>query len=274
MMHSVGSNNTNWKERWLSVDKDHFEIFCRFLNKHKYQTYFLNHWYTNEDQGNQPDKTLYLTFDDGYLDILLVAYPIMKKYGIKATVFVNPEFVDPSSGVRTLDTNDGTTLGFLNWDEIKFLDQSGYVDIQSHSMTHNYYFKSDKIIDVHTPSNDYHWLAWIFNPSRKYAWQLENQGSHTPYGYPVFEFGRALSLRQYLPDLALVEKSIELYNDGKSNDEIIQSCSELLKTFPGRYETNEEMIERYRYEIYTSKFLLEDKLSKKIDFLCWPGGGY
>lgn len=274
MMHSVGSNNTNWKERWLSVDKVHFETFCRYLNQKKYKTYFLDHWYNQEDKANQYDKTLYLTFDDGYLDILLIAYPILKKYGIKATVFVNPEFVDPSSGVRTLSTNNGNTLGFLNWDEIKFLDKSGYVDIQSHTMTHNYYFKSNKIIDVHVPLNDYHWLAWISNPTRKYAWQLENQSSYTPYGYPIFEYGRALSLRRYIPDPKLIDKLVELYKAGKSIDYIMQACTELQKDLPGRYETDDEMVDRFRYEICQSKSLLEDKLGKKVDFLCWPGGGY
>lgn len=274
MMHSVGSNHTSWKERWLSVDKEQFEVFCRYLSKHGYQTHFLDYWYEQENVPVKNKKDLYLTFDDGYLDNLLIAYPIMKKYGIKGTIFVNPEFVDPSRGIRTLESNKGETQGFLNWDEIIFLDKSGVMDIQSHSMSHNFYFKSDKMIDVHTPENKYHWLAWYNKPERKYAWQLENQSSFTPYGTPVFDYYRALGLRRYFPDEKVVERSISLYNEGKSKVDIIAACTELLKTYPGRYETDEEKEQRFRYELFESKRILEERLSKKVDFLCWPGGGY
>jgi len=34
------------------------------------------------------------------------------------------------------------------------------------------------------------------------------------------------------------------------------------------------MKERYWYELAESKRLLEEKLNKKVEFLCWPGGGY
>lgn len=273
-MHSVGSNHSTWKERWLSVDKDQFEVFCRYLSAHDYKTHFLDYWYEQENLPIKNKKDLYLTFDDGYLDNLLIAYPIMKKYGIKGTIFVNPEFVDPSSGIRTLEGNNGETQGFLNWDEICFLDKSGVMDIQSHSMSHNFYFKSNKIIDVHTPENKYHWLAWYKKPERKYAWQLEDQSSFTPYGTPVFDYYRALGLRRYFPDDRVVEKSIRLYSEGKSKDKIIASCKELQKKYPGRYETDDEKEQRFRYELFDSKKILERKLGKRVDFLCWPGGGY
>ena len=273
-MHSVGSNHTSWKERWLSVDKEQFEVFCCYLCKHGYNTHFLNHWYGQENAPIKNKKDIYLTFDDGYLDNLLVAYPIMKKYGIKGTIFVNPEFVDPSSGIRTLEDNNGETQGFLNWDEICFLDKTGVMDIQSHSMSHNFYFRSNKMIDVHTPENKYHWLAWYYKPERKYAWQLEDQSSFTPYGTPVFDYYRALGLRRYFPDEKVVDKSITLYNEGKSKEDIIAACTELQKTYPGRYETDEEKEQRFRYELFDSKRILEEKLGKKVDFLCWPGGGY
>lgn len=274
MIHSVGSNRTSWKENWLSVDKVQFELFCRYLKKNKYHTHFLDYWYEQEDSKEKNSKDLYLTFDDGYLDNLLVAYPIMKQYGIKGTIFVNPEFVDPGFGIRTLESNNGETLGFLNWDEICFLEQSGVFDIQSHSMSHNYYFCSDKVIDVHTPDNIYHWLGWISKPERKPYWQLENQSSFTEYGYPVFEYYRALGLRRYFPDESLKEMSVSLYRGGKGKNEIIEACTSFLKDHPGRYETEEEMISRFRYELFESKRILEEKLNKRVDFLCWPGGGY
>lgn len=272
MMHSVGSLHTIWKEAWLSIDSRQFETFCSYLSKHQYRTHYLDHWY--EHEGKDIDKKdLYITFDDGYLDNLLIAYPIMKKYGIKGTVFVNPEFVDPSSGIRTINTHP-SPLGFLNWDEIKFLDSQEEFDIQSHSMSHNYYFCSSTMIDIHDGSDKYHWLAWINRPDRKSFWQDEQQGDYTTKGTPVFEYTRALGCRRYFPDKNVTERAIALYNEGKNNEEIVKVCTELIKKYPGRFETDDEMKHRFKYELYESKRVLEEKLHKPVNFLCWPGGGY
>ena len=273
MMHSVGSIHTSWKEAWLSIETQQFKYLCKYLKRHKYRTHYLDYWYINEGKGIDK-KDLFLTFDDGYLDNLLVAYPIMKKYGIKGTIFINPEFVDPSSGIRTLESNKGETRGFLNWDEIKFLDKTEEFDIQSHSMSHNFYFKSDKLIDIHDGSDKYHWLAWISRPKRKPFWQLESQGNFTPKGYPVFEYYRALGLRRYFPDEQLIKLSEELYNENTPKEQIIEQLNFFKKTHPGRFESDSEMEERFKYELFDSKRILEEKLNKQITILCWPGGGY
>ena len=42
-----------------------------------------------------PERAIGLTFDDGYLDNWVFAFPLLKKYGMKATVFMATDFVDP-----------------------------------------------------------------------------------------------------------------------------------------------------------------------------------
>jgi len=187
MFHSLGNHGSPWYQYWLSVSLDHFESFCHFLKKNKYETIFLDQWYQLQDEkADRNHKYLCITFDDGYLDNWVYLYPLLKKYKLNATIFVNPEFVDPSKTFRpSLENvwNDEINLhklkgtGFLNWEEIKTLDKSDYVDIQSHSMSHNYYFCSDKIIDYYNGQDKYHWLAWIADPSRKAFWINENQKS-------------------------------------------------------------------------------------------------
>jgi sugar transferase (PEP-CTERM/EpsH1 system associated) len=41
-----------------------------------------------------PDRAVLVTFDDGYRDNYLYAYPILKKYGIPATIFVATQHID------------------------------------------------------------------------------------------------------------------------------------------------------------------------------------
>jgi peptidoglycan/xylan/chitin deacetylase (PgdA/CDA1 family) len=44
-------------------------------------------------KGKLPTGTLSITFDDGYLDALTVATPILKKYGLTASFYISTDFV-------------------------------------------------------------------------------------------------------------------------------------------------------------------------------------
>ncbi len=283
MFHSVGNTGSKWYRNWLSVELLHFEMFCKYLSKNNYRTIFLEEWYfLQNNPGRISGEEIVLTFDDGYLDNWIYAYPVLKKYGLKGTVFISPEFVDKSTGLRPnlFEISNKprwpiNTLGFLNWEEIKELDQSGVVDIQSHSMSHNFYFSTNKIIDIYTGQKEYDWLAWNTNPDRKHLYLTEDQSNLIPYGQPIFEFGRALGVRRYFPDKEIHDLGMKQYNGNNfPKEEIISHLKNNQKKYPGRYETDQEMEQRYSYEIFESKRILEEKLNKNIDFLCWPGGGY
>ena len=91
---------------------------------------------------------------------------------------------------------------------------------------------------------------------------------------PIFEFGRALALRRYFPEEKLNHYAKELYAKKLPKLKVLQLLNEYQIDFPGRYESDKEMRLRYWYELNDSKKILEYKLNKNIDYLCWPGGGY
>ena len=293
MFHSIGNGDTEWARSFLSVNPVHFEYFCAYLSANNYRSLHLNEWYKlQNDKAKINNKHIVLTFDDGYLDNWVFAYPIMKKYGLKGTVFINPEFVDHSSDKRKNLENVNfdhdrlqsfDKLGFLNWLEIQEMDRSSVMNAQSHSMSHNWYFKSDKIVDIYTGQNNYDWLAWIEKPKRKPFYMIEDQKKFIPYGAPVFENDRALSIRRYFPDDRLIREAVSMYSDYAGNgalshenkSKIMSRLKSLVQSnYPGSFETDGEMKKRYWYELSESKRILEEKLDKRIDFLCWPGGGY
>ncbi len=285
MFHSVGCENENWYRNWLSVSVDHFENFCKYLVKNNFETLFLDEWYENNTTSSSK-KQIVITFDDGYLDNWVYAYPLLKKYNLKGTIFINPDFLDHSEEKRKnlddvwnkkIERSQLTPLGFLNWSELQKMESTGVMDIQSHSMTHNFYFQSDHIKDIYSGQQQYDWMAWNNQPNRKPYYITEDQEQYVPKGSPIFDFGRALGLRRYFPDKHLVRYATEMYsNNGKSKDKtsLINELNEKLKIYPGTYETDEDMEERYRYELFESKRILEEKLNKNISYLCWPGGGY
>lgn len=75
-------------------------------------------------------KTIVLTFDDGYASFYYKVFPLLKKYGIKATVFIV--------------TCDVGKKGYMTWEQLKEIADSGLVEIGSHSVTHQNLAKMDE----------------------------------------------------------------------------------------------------------------------------------
>ncbi len=83
--------------------------------------------------GVSPANCVYVTFsfDDGLEDNLTNALPILKKHNIHATIFVATDFVGKDH------TNaEGFTFRFLSWEQMRELESSGLVSIESHTHTH------------------------------------------------------------------------------------------------------------------------------------------
>lgn len=69
-----------------------------------------------------PEKSVVITFDDGSIDNYTNAFPILKEFNMKATMFVISSYTDRSS--------------FLTNEQIKEMSDYG-IDIESHTVTHS-----------------------------------------------------------------------------------------------------------------------------------------
>ena len=76
-----------------------------------------------EGKAAIPPKSVILTIDDGYRSAYDVAYPILRKFRQKATIFVYSDFIGAGAG--------------LTWKQMKEMVASGLIDIQPHSITHS-----------------------------------------------------------------------------------------------------------------------------------------
>ncbi|HFE48882.1 MAG TPA: polysaccharide deacetylase family protein [Chromatiaceae bacterium] len=74
-----------------------------------------------EGRQRVPRKAVVLTIDDGHQSIYKIAYPILKKYGFPATVFIYSDYLG---------------YGGLTWPQIHEMGRDGLIDIQAHSKTH------------------------------------------------------------------------------------------------------------------------------------------
>lgn len=72
-----------------------------------------------------PLKPVIITADDGYLSNYEIAFPLLKKYKIPATFFITTRYVGVDTG-----------LSHFNWEQAKEMEESGLIDIQSHTHGH------------------------------------------------------------------------------------------------------------------------------------------
>jgi len=181
MYHGVGPVISGWVWNYLNIPISTFEGQMRILKEKGWTTITLTQLYNHMVKGDPlPDKPIVLTFDDGYLNNWVNAYPILRKYGYRAVIWMSTDFVDPHPVVRpTLEDvwqgrfhmEELPTAGFLSWKEMKIMVESNVVEIQSHAKTHTWYFSGPQIIDFHRPTGaegyiPYLWLAWNLFPER------------------------------------------------------------------------------------------------------------
>lgn len=69
-----------------------------------------------------------ITFDDGYKNNYNIAFPLLAKYSVPATIFVSTWFV--SNRARFAGRN------MLTWDNIREMKESGLVDFEPHGHLH------------------------------------------------------------------------------------------------------------------------------------------
>lgn len=288
MYHSVGVPNKKWMFNYLTCPYQIFENQLKWLKNRGFHTINLDELYSYMSKGiGIPKKSIVLTFDDSYGDNWVFAYPILKKYGMKATVYVNPEFIEYRKEKNNLDDvwgkklriNDLDTLGYLSWEELKIMEDNKIFDVQSHTMTHTWYPYSENVLDFRHPQDSYFWMTWNENVKRKPHLQTDNENL-VKYGQPVYENGRSIEVKRYFPDKELDQFMIEFYDENSKsfennfNKKLITTLNQykLKNTLNDRYETDKEYKNRIYHELNESKRILEKKLKKEIKFLCWPGG--
>ena len=107
----------------LSIPPEEFEEQMKYLSEHGFTTITPDQLmaYLNHDR-ELPENPILITFDDGYLDNFTNAYPIMKKYGFTATIFLVTNKV-------------GHEGNFMTWDQVRTMQKDGFV-FGSHTVSH------------------------------------------------------------------------------------------------------------------------------------------
>ena len=109
----------------LSVTPSSFQKELEALNENHYQTFFLKDVPDIlNGKINYSTYSAILTFDDGYEDFYTDAFPLLKRYQVKSTIFIINNYIGRK--------------GFLNKSQIQELIDSNLVEIGSHTLNHVY----------------------------------------------------------------------------------------------------------------------------------------
>jgi len=144
LYHQVCDGGLAAKNQKSCIPTHTFEQQMRFLYENKYHVMTLDELTSCLDKVKEtPMKCVCIIFDNGHRDNYDNAFPVLKKYGFKATVFIVTGYIGDvkwfsrKSGKweRSHDETDELYYEFLDWDQIYEMNEYG-ISFQPHTHTH------------------------------------------------------------------------------------------------------------------------------------------
>ncbi|MCL1874522.1 MAG: polysaccharide deacetylase family protein [Clostridiales bacterium] len=136
MYHNFSDNPDEVNSVTVSPQK--FENDLTALKEAGYTTMLPHEVLEAYEGGYLPQKPILITIDDGYLSNYQLAFPVLVKLGMKATIFV----VGSTIGRFTNAENTSYIRPHFNLEEAKDMNRSGLVSIQPHS--YNLHFEENE----------------------------------------------------------------------------------------------------------------------------------
>jgi len=230
------------------VETESFVAQLEFLAANGYRTVTID-----EALANPGRTSVMLTFDDGWGSLWDVGLPLIKKYDVRIVVFLAAARMGESP--------------FLTWEQIGDMHETGLVDFQSHTLNHSRVFCSEKIEDFLHPS-------FGKTPFDLPEWE---RGPHA-LGRPIYRsHPRMGDCRRYLEDDQL-RAACESHAADHGGEDFFRrpdwraDLRELVGKHPprGRFETNEEREKALWRELDGSKRMIEERLGKPVNHVCYP----
>jgi peptidoglycan/xylan/chitin deacetylase (PgdA/CDA1 family)/GT2 family glycosyltransferase len=132
MYHRIAEDGPPDTERYRVAPRA-FQEQLRYLWNAGFRSVSLAEWREALHRRQPlPGRCVLLTFDDGYRDFLANAWPLLERYGLRATVFL---VADEIGGVNRWDRAYGHEVELLAWDEIRRL-RAGGIEFGSHTASH------------------------------------------------------------------------------------------------------------------------------------------
>jgi peptidoglycan/xylan/chitin deacetylase (PgdA/CDA1 family) len=263
---------------------DLFEKHLKFIHSLKLKTYTVTEAVALvKTKGKLPKWSLLITFDDGYYDNYFYVYPLLKKYNLKATFFLNTIFIKEKAEARGesiireanevnkeamqrfYTAGDARTDQYMTWPEINEMHESGLCDFQSHTHSHKLAFSRFKLKNI--SGKDYE------------QGQLNLFSGDTREGLPLLKSRGETSIRKIILNPSFIENFVNHYQEKLQALPTKQKIKEGIAYFNtldqktiGTLESEADAEKRIALEIKTNQQLIEKYIPSKVIAFAWPYG--
>ena len=303
-MHHLVSNDASH----LSVRPAIFEEQCRSLAEKGWfgiglaeaEEFLIN-------SAPLPEKSFLMTFDDGFLDNYVYAWPILRKYGHKGVIFAVADRISADQRDCEARTQAGQSLLrrtiedvwngdctredlpmvdkllhkgelghivrrdlFFNWDEARLMEKSGVISVAAHSTRHEQVFAGPAFSGFVRPKEQLRTFCHTVPPSF--------------WGLPDFDRVPELANRAFIPSPEMTEaiKNLVPQEDGAAleffqspaNVEKLERLVEKHKGNLGEFENSNAQRLRLGEVMERSQAVLSRELGHKVRSFCWPWGAF
>lgn len=211
-----------------------------------------------------PKNSILITFDDGYKNNYTLAFPILKKYNMKATIFLNTKFIEKDEA-------------YLNWDEIKEMYESGLIDFQLHTHSHQLTIKDINVLAFYNEESSPYFKRESYSLFFEGNYD-EKKDKEKLNGLPIFKLRSKISIPGYKPKKDFVKKYrniAELQKNNKPEKEKKEFLNKLFKERQNEFfdkVSEEEFKKIVDFEILENKKIIKEKLGKTPNCLAYPWG--
>ena len=274
------------------IDPGRFEQQLRFLADNNYRAVDADELESLLRRGRTDPRAVALTFDDADSTFWTYAFPLLRRYGFRAILFaiagIVPEDDTLYPNLDDLDAGrvDAEKLRarpalqpLCTWRELTYMQASGLVDIQSHSLFHYRVSTGPRVIDFQHPGfNTYHIFSGDL-PLSVFDDPAHPQRLLHP-GTPVFTNTSRLAGKRAFrekPELvcAMTEfvaehGGLELFQQAGWRKKLTHELQKWPANRRGSFETAAETARHMSRELEQSRLQLEKRLAKPVRHFCFP----
>lgn len=128
MYHAVMKDSS--RQGTYVISPQLLEDDMKYLRDNGYTAVVVQDLIDYVDEGIPlPEKPIMLTFDDGYFNNYLYAYPLAKQYGMKLVISPIGYFTQKYTELQ----EENETYSHITWPQMDEMIQSGMIEIQNHS---------------------------------------------------------------------------------------------------------------------------------------------
>jgi hypothetical protein len=266
-----------------NVNKELFEEHLAYIHTKELHTFTLSEVKEQiRTKGSLPRNSILITFDDGYYDNYLHVFPLLKRYRIKATFFLNTVFIQERADrsatqiLKSDDANrqamekfyltgDGGTDQYMSWEEIREMQVSGLCDFQAHTHAHKLAVAN---LDLKSILGK--------GPYDRETIQLFDGKAEE--GLPLFRSRGEMTIRKYHLSQKFLNDFKDFYKSqltGMPRKNQLFKGKQFIISYKDSLAVQEkiqETEERIRAEIRKNKQLIETHLKNEVFAFAWPYG--